>query len=80
MTDELEAKMIESFAADIVTHLVEAVVIAQVADGFGKQGMTERAFRALMELEPVMHEASDLLRASFIVRRRDRERTTRSVE
>ena len=58
MADEIEGKIIQRFAADVAGRLNEAVVIARMADDFGKQGLTERAF----------------LQASSVVRRRDRER------
>ena len=60
---------------DIASRLNEAVIVARGADGFGKQGFTERAFQSLLELEPLMHEISTLITATSIVRRRDPSRT-----
>ncbi len=74
MADEIEGKIIQRFAADVAGRLSEAVVIARMADDFGKQGLTERAFHALLEIEPLMHETLALVQASSVVRRRDRER------
>ena len=54
MTDDIDAKIIQSFAADIAGRLNEASVIARTADGFGKQGLTERALRSLLEIEPLI--------------------------
>ena len=74
MTDDIDAKIIQSFAADIAGRLNEAAVIARTADGLGKQGLTERAFRSLLEIEPLIQETATLLQASSVVRRRDRDR------
>ena len=74
MANDFEAKIIHDFARDIVGRLNEAVIIAKMADDFGKQGLTERAFQSLLEIEPLIHEASILLNATSVVRRRDRER------
>ena len=74
MTDDIDAKIIQSFAADIAGRLNEAALIARTADGFGKQGLTERAFRSLLEIEPLINESATPLQASSLVRRRDRNR------
>ena len=73
MVDEIDGKIIQGFAADVAVRLHEAVVIARMADDFGKQRLTERAFQSLLEIEPLLHEALALVQASSIVRRR-RER------
>ena len=73
MADEVEGKIIQRFAADVAGRLSEAVVIARMADDFGKQGMTERAFQSLLEIEPLMHETLALVQASSVVRRRERD-------
>ena len=75
MADEIEGKIIQRFAADVAGRLNEAAVIARMADDFGKQGLTERAFRSLLEIEPLMHETLALVQASSVVRRSDRERS-----
>lgn len=74
MANEFDARIIQDFAHDIALRLDEAAIIAKTADGFGKQGLTERAFQSLLEIEPLIHEASVLLNATSVVRRRDRER------
>ncbi len=74
MADEIEGKIIQRFAADVASRLNEAVVIARMADDFGKQGLTDRAFHSLLEIEPLMHETLALVEASSVVRRRNRER------
>ena len=72
MADEIDGKIIQGFAADVVVRLNEAAVIARMADDFGKQGLIDRAFHSLLEIEPLMHEALALVQASSIVRRRHR--------
>ena len=74
MANEFEAKIIQDFARDIASRLGEAAIIARTADGLGKQGLAERAFQSLLEIEPLLHDASILLNATSVVRRRDRER------
>jgi hypothetical protein len=51
-------------------------VLARTADEYGKQGLVERSFQSLLEIEPLIHEASILLNASSVVRQRDRERVS----
>ncbi|WP_158812004.1 hypothetical protein [Beijerinckia sp. L45] len=76
MANEFEAKIIHNFAQDIARKLGEAAVLARTADGYSKQGLVERSFQSLLEIEPLIHEASILLNASSVVRRRDRERVS----
>ena len=70
MTDDIDAKIIQSFGADIVGRLSEAAVIGGLSNGFGKQGLTERS--SLLEIKPPINETK--LQASSLVRRRDRDR------
>ncbi len=74
MADEIDGKIIQGFAADVALRLNEAAVIARMADDFGRQGLTERAFQSLLDVEPLMHEALALVQASSIVRRRHERR------
>jgi hypothetical protein len=74
MADDIDEKIIQDFAREIARKLNEAAIIARTADGFGKQGLAERAFQSLLDIEPLIHEASILLNATSVVRRRDRLR------
>lgn len=74
MPNEFEAKIIQDFTRDIAGRLDEAALIARNADGFGKQGLAERAFHSLLDVEPLLHEARTLLNAASLVYRRLRER------
>ena len=72
MANELEDKIIQDFARDIASRLGEAAIIARTADEFGRQGLAERAFQSLLDLEPLLHDAKTLLVATSVVRRRER--------
>ena len=52
VANDFEVRIIQDFARDIAGRLNEAVIIAEMADDFGKQGLTERAFQSLLEIEP----------------------------
>ncbi len=71
MADSFEAKVIQDFARDIAAKLNEAAVIARMADGFGQQGLPDRAFETLLGVETLIHDASILLNATSVVRRRE---------
>lgn len=74
MTRELEARIIHDFAEEIAGKLKEAAIIAQTASGFGAQGLPDRAFRTLLDIETLIHDAATLLNATSVVRRRDQDR------
>ena len=76
MASELEARIIHDFAEDIASKLGEAAIIARTASGLGAQGLPERAFRTLLDIETLIHDASILLNATSVVRRRERESAT----
>ena len=76
MANELEARIIHDFADDIAGKLKEAAIIAQTASGLGAQGLPERAFQTLLDIETLIHDASILLNATSVVRRRERNRAT----
>ena len=71
MGQDSDAKIIQDFARDIAERLNEAAIIAGTADGLGKQGLAERAFQSLLEVEPLIHEAQTLINATSVVRRRE---------
>ena len=73
MASGLETKIIQSFARLLAADLNEAAVVARTASGLGDQGMAERAFQVLLDIEPLIRDTSILLNACSIVRRRGRE-------
>ena len=75
MASEFEARIIHEFADDIAGKLKEAAIIAQTASGLGAQGLPERAFQTLLDVETLIHDAAIVLNATSVVRRRDQERT-----
>ena len=72
MANEIEDKIIQDFARDIVRKLDEAAIIARTADGLGRQGLAQRAFQSLLGIETLLHDAQTLLNATSVVRRRER--------
>ncbi len=72
MSENLADQIIQDFAADIAAKLTEAAVVARLADEFGQRGLPDRAFQSLLEIDQLVHEASILLNAASIVRRRNR--------
>ncbi len=72
MANEFEAKIIQDFTRDIAGRLNEAALLARTAESYGRQGLAERAFQALLEVEPLLHEARALFNATTVVRRRER--------
>ena len=71
MANEFEAKIIQDFTCDIADRLNEAALLARAAESFGKQGLAERSFQSLLDIEPLLQEASTLLNATSLVRRRE---------
>ena len=72
MTNEFEARIIQDFTRDIAGRLNEAALLARTADSYGRQGLAERAFQSLLDIEPLLHECATLINATSVVRRRER--------
>jgi hypothetical protein len=64
--------VIQEFTQVVAAKLNEAAAIARTASALGAEGLSERAFRALLDAEPLIHDAQALLNASSIMRRHDR--------
>ena len=73
MASELEARITGDFAEDIASKLSEAAIIARTASSLSGQGLPERAFQTLLDVETLIHDAATLLNATSVVRRRERE-------
>ena len=65
-----EAKIIQDFTRDIAGRLNEAALLARTADTYNGQGLEERAFSALLDIEPLLHEVTSLINATSVVHRR----------
>ncbi len=72
MASEFEARIIQDFAEEIAGKLNEAAIIARTANAFGADGLPDHAFRTLLDIETLIHDASSLLNATSVVRRRDK--------
>ena len=64
--------VIQEFTQAVSAKLNEAAAIARTASTLGAEGLPERAFQALLEAEPLIHDAQVLLNASSVMRRRER--------
>ena len=64
--------LIQEFTQAVSAKLTEAAAIARTASVLGAEGLSERAFEALLEAEPLIHDAQMLLNASSVMRRRER--------
>lgn len=73
MASELEARIIQDFAEEIAGKLNEAAINARTASAFGADGLPDHAFRTLLDIETLFHDASILLNATSVVCRRDRQ-------
>ena len=71
MASESETRIVQGFTQHIAANLNEAAIIARTASGLGEQGLTERAFQVLLDIEPLIHEASILMNAASVLRRKD---------
>ena len=70
VASEFEAKIIQDFTRDIAGRLNEAALLARTADTYNGQGLEERAFSALLDIEPLLHEVTSLINATSVVHRR----------
>jgi hypothetical protein len=72
MAEALEIRIIQKFAQDIAAKLSGAAVIAKAASELGSQGLPDRAFQTLLDVEALMRDATTLLKASSVVWHEDR--------
>jgi len=78
MQEEVSTAIIKRFTGEIASRLSKASALATTAQTLNSQGLTEHAFDALMDVEPLIFEATALLNAASIVNRSDRERENTS--
>ena len=64
--------VMQAFTQALAAKLNEAAAIARTASTLGAEGLSDRAFQALLEAEPLIHDAQVLVNASSIMRRRER--------
>lgn len=73
MQEEVSTAIIKRFTGEIASRLSKASALATTAQTLNSQGLTEHAFDALMDVEPLIFEATALLNAASIVNRSDGE-------
>ena len=69
MAGGFESTVIGDFTGVITAKLDEAAGIARAANGLSTQGLPDRAFRTLLDIEPLIADAATLLNAASVLRR-----------
>jgi hypothetical protein len=65
--------VVKRFTGEIASRLNKASALAAAADSLSSQGLTQHAFTTLLDIEPLIFEATALLNAASIVNRGDNE-------
>jgi hypothetical protein len=73
MAEEFTSTVVKRFTGEIASRLGKASALASTAQTLNSQGLTEHAFDALMDIEPLIFEATALLNAASIVNRGEKE-------
>jgi hypothetical protein len=73
MAEEFASTVVLKFTGEIASRLSKASFLASTAETLSGQGLTEHAFETLLDIEPLIFEATALLNAASIVNRSDRE-------
>jgi hypothetical protein len=69
MPEEFSTEVLKRFTGEIASRFGNASALATTAQTLNSQGLTEHAFDALMDVEPLIFEATALLNAASIVNR-----------
>ena len=70
--------MVKRFTGEIASRLGKASALAITAQTLNSQGLPEHGFEALMDIEPLIFEATALLNAASIVNRSGAEKENAS--
>ena len=73
MAEEFASKVVTQFTGEIAARLNKALALAAAAESLSSQGLTQHAFMTLLDIEPLIFEATALLNAASIVNRSDTE-------
>jgi hypothetical protein len=73
MAEEFASKVVAQFTGEIASRLNRASALAAAAESLSSQGLTQHAFTTLLDIEPLIFEATALLNAASIVNRGDNE-------
>jgi hypothetical protein len=76
MAEEFTRNVVKRFTGEIASRLGKAAALATTAQTLNSQGLTEHAFDALMDIEPLIFEATALLNAASVVNKGERENTS----
>jgi hypothetical protein len=76
MAEEFSTELVKRFTGE--TRLSKASALATTAQTLNSQGLTEHAFHALMDVEPLIFEATALLNAASVVNRSEGEGETQA--
>jgi hypothetical protein len=71
MAEEFSAQLVKRFTGEIASRLSKASALATTVQTLNSQGLSDHAFDTLMDIEPLIFEATALLNAAFIVNRDD---------
>jgi hypothetical protein len=78
MAEEFSTEVVKRFTGEIAFRLRKASALATTAQTLDSQGLAEHAFDTLMDIEPLMFEATALLNAASIVNRSESGRESTS--
>jgi hypothetical protein len=78
MAEEFSTEVVKRFTGEIASRLNKASALASTAQTLNSQGLTEHAFDALMDIEPLIFEATALLNAASVVNRSGAEKENAS--
>jgi hypothetical protein len=76
MAEEFSTEVVKRFTGEIASRLSKASAFATTAQTLNSQGLTERAFDTLMDIESLIFEATALLNAASVVNGGERENTS----
>jgi hypothetical protein len=69
MAEEFSTELVKRFTGKIASRLAKASALATTAQTLNSQGLAEHAFDTLLDVEPLIFEATALLNAASIVNR-----------
>jgi hypothetical protein len=78
MAEEFSTELVKRFTGEIAARLGKASALATTAQTLNSQGLMEHAFDTLMDVEPLIFEATALLNAASIVNRSGAEKENKS--
>ena len=73
MAEEFATEVVKRFTGEIASRLSKAAALATMAQILNRQCLAEHGFETLMDVEPLIFEATALLNAASIVNRSGNE-------